>query len=411
MPPNNSLISGQHEPLMLFDLQKNALVYPLLAIDGPDIQRGGCLVGGIEHPLARQSRAREKQSSTSADIEAWDLGSRREPERIKGIWLYAGPIYKHFGHCMAESFHRLWPLMVNKKLSLKGLLFLGENNDCNDNKNQLLDYQREVIDHLELTSFELRVCTKPLLVDKLLIASQASTLGPLSEPCDQYIDMLTNYNPLPKKELCSKSFYISRTKLSSTSRLIGEKLLEKKLKEFGYQIIYPELISLSQQLEVYASAERLVFCEGSAVHGLEILGRVKAKIDLISRGGLGSKRLKTMQSVLRKRSSGLIIHDKITRHPPLTCMKNALGELVPCHWNIGVWFEFKEFMDLLSSLNGANSFKLQPEEYRESMLAEFLDYVLALGISDFCQIDSSKYFDGAWLETKSLIQASLQFEK
>ena len=410
MSPTNSLISGQHEPLMLFDLQKNALVYPLLSMDGPDIQRGGCLVGGIEHPLSRQSRAREKQSFTSADIEAWDLRSRRKPERIKGIWLYAGPIYKHFGHCMAESFHRLWPLMANSKLTLNGLLFLGENNECDYTNNQLLDYQREVIDHFKMASFELKICTKPFLVDRLLIASQASTLGPLSEPCDQYIEILTNYNPLPKKEFCNKNFYVSRTKLSSTSRLIGEKLLEKKLKEFGYQIIYPESISLKQQLEIYASADRLVFCEGSAVHGLEVLGKIKARVDLISRGGLRSKRLKTMQSVLRKRSSGLVIHDKITRHPPLTCMKNALGELVPCHWNIGVWFEFKDFLDLLSCLNGDNSFNLNPEQYRDYMLAEFLDYVLALGVSDIYQIGRES-FDGSWLKTKSLIKTSLQIDE
>ena len=408
MLPKNELLLGPHEPLMLYELQKNALVYPLLSNDDPDIQRGGCLVEGIEHPLARQSRARERQSSTSADIESWDLGSRRRPESLEGTWLYAGPIYKHFGHCMAESFHRLWPLMLHSNLSLKGVLFLGENNECDQINKQLLDYQREVIAHFKLTSLEIRVCTKPLLVEKILIASQASTLGPLSEPSDQYIDMLTNYNPSPVNEFSNKRFYISRTQLSSTSRLIGEKLLEKKLKEFGYQVIYPELISFKQQLDIYASADRLVFCEGSAVHGLEILGKVKARVDLISRGGLELKRLKSMQTVLRKRSSGLIVHDKIIRHPPLTCMKNALGEFVPCHWNIGVWFEFKEFSDLLSCLSTEQSFKLDHQEYRDSMLAEFLDYVLAIGSLDMFKTGRES-FDSTWLKTKNLIKASLEF--
>ena len=405
-PTNNKHTLGKHEPILNSDLGKNVLVYPLLINDNPDIQRGGCLVNGIEHQFSKQNRGRAMQAYTSVDIKEWRIKQRKTPIKLNGFWLYAGPIYKHFGHCMAESFHRLWPAIINRKLPLKGLLFLGKEGEKNEKSQYILNYQREVIEYFNLNSMEIKICTEPLIVEKLLIPTQASTLGPLSEPSDQYINLLTENMSLVNSKYESDCFYISRSKLQSTSRLIGEKLIETKLRKHGFKIIYPEDLNLIEQLEIYSSAKRLVFCEGSAIHALEILGTIKADVDIVSRGGFRQKRLKSMESILSKRCANLFIHDQITRHPPLTFMKDALGQIVPCHWNIGIWFKFHEFKKLIIFLTRENEVELDFEEYKKHMSIEFLDYLLDFGSSNYDRLDE-KSFNYAWIETKRLINSTL----
>ena len=47
---------------------------------------------------------------------------------------------------------------------------------------------------------------------------------------------------------------------------------ESLLKERGVSVVYPEEISLRDQLEIYVGAETLIFAEGSSQHALELLG-------------------------------------------------------------------------------------------------------------------------------------------
>jgi hypothetical protein len=85
-----------------------------------------------------------------------------------------------------------------------------------------------------------------------------------------------------QKQLSPKAHqivYVSRSKFAScTSKdtllgsFAGEALLEKLLFQRGVKIIHPELLPLKEQLEIYLGASALIFSEGSAQHGLELLG-------------------------------------------------------------------------------------------------------------------------------------------
>ncbi len=73
--------------------------------------------------------------------------------------------------------------------------------------------------------------------------------------------------------------YVSRNRFApctSKETLIGafagERLLEDLLNARGVRVIYPETLSLLDQLQIYRDAHVLILAEGSAQHGLELLG-------------------------------------------------------------------------------------------------------------------------------------------
>ena len=52
----------------------------------------------------------------------------------------------------------------------------------------------------------------------------------------------------------------------------GERRLEELLQARGVRVVYPEMFSLLDQLKIYRDAQILIVAEGSAQHGLELLG-------------------------------------------------------------------------------------------------------------------------------------------
>ena len=78
-------------------------------------------------------------------------------------------------------------------------------------------------------------------------------------------------------------FYVSRSQMAHGGGIAGESAIEKKISEAGYEIIYPETLPLKDQLSLYRSAAELVFQEGSALHGLQLLGPINARVTVIVR--------------------------------------------------------------------------------------------------------------------------------
>ena len=60
--------------------------------------------------------------------------------------------------------------------------------------------------------------------------------------------------------------------------------LEELLQARGVRVVYPEMLSLLDQLQIYRDAQILIVAEGSAQHGLELLGvHLEKQVILICR--------------------------------------------------------------------------------------------------------------------------------
>jgi hypothetical protein len=79
----------------------------------------------------------------------------------------------------------------------------------------------------------------------------------------------------------SGSLYVSRAGLRA--RFAGEGYLEVVLREAGFRVLRPETVSLEAQLSAYAGAETIVFAEGSALHGPQLMGRSLGDVTVLTR--------------------------------------------------------------------------------------------------------------------------------
>ena len=75
--------------------------------------------------------------------------------------------------------------------------------------------------------------------------------------------------------------YVSRSQ--QRGGILGEAYLERVFEQAGGLAIRPEELPLERQMEIYSGARKLVFCEGSAVHGLQLLGRLPSEVIILKR--------------------------------------------------------------------------------------------------------------------------------
>lgn len=113
----------------------------------------------------------------------------------------------------------------------------------------------------------------PLVVDELHVFPQGEYMGTGGEPSPEYLDLLDgNTESRGLRVGGDEPVYVSRAGMGHRA-LGGELYLEEVLARVGVRTVRPESLSIAEQLATYAAAGTLVFAEGSAVHGRQLLGR------------------------------------------------------------------------------------------------------------------------------------------
>jgi hypothetical protein len=108
--------------------------------------------------------------------------------------------------------------------------------------------------------------------------------GKAPEP--DYLDLL---DALPERHaiapVAGDIVYVTRSGLVAKGQgsHLGEGYLVQLLQEMGVTIFDPAGLSIRAQLEHYAGAKTLVFAEGSALHGRQLLGRVRQEVYVLMR--------------------------------------------------------------------------------------------------------------------------------
>lgn len=221
------------------------------------------------------------------DGETWDTYPNVIPnsdniEIYNNEVYYGGHIKEHFGHFIQEYLSRcvqykmIIERNVNAKLCLTG--------DSTQTWQTIPSYIKEILNFFGFDETNVLLVNKPTICKKLFTIPQEEYLGKQELTSLNYIDILDkNFKPKPKNERSGR-FYISR---KNTSRdkggLLGESYIEELLKKLNYTIVYPEEMSVQEQIEIYSSASKLVFVEGSAIHGLQLLGRNYVDVTIFSR--------------------------------------------------------------------------------------------------------------------------------
>jgi tetratricopeptide (TPR) repeat protein len=194
---------------------------------------------------------------------------------LPGRWIYIGPKYHHFGHIMAEMVHRIIPskqmFPVDQYLLVTGREDVGSNGF-----DDLAEPFRQVLEFCEIRPANVRILHSNTIVETLMICEQGSCLE--GTPAAAYLDMLNAFSTPRLNGLFGAAggagrVYVSRSGVAHGGSFLGERYLENLLACEGWEIFHPEDHPFARQMDVYRKAAALVFAEGSACHGTELLGR------------------------------------------------------------------------------------------------------------------------------------------
>ncbi|GHC52784.1 glycosyltransferase 61 family protein [Neogemmobacter tilapiae] len=253
------------------------------------------------------------------DRQTWPRLVRRKHKRVDvapampqgqipdfpGPAVWGGVLYPQFGHLVCEHLTRLlwsrqrWPDLPYLFITTERL-----------NRDNLPGYVWDLIDWFGVPREQVHVITEPLRVPKLHVMPQAERLyGP--PPTPAYLNLLEKrvaqmgLNPMP-----SDCLYVGRLGMiaAGSGANAGESYLAEQLTTLGVQLMDPTALPLRAQMEAVMGANTLIFAEGSALHGRQLLGRLPQKIHVLNRRldhDLG-------RSELAARTQGIQYH-KVTR--------------------------------------------------------------------------------------------------
>ncbi|WP_199262679.1 glycosyltransferase 61 family protein, partial [Paracoccus binzhouensis] len=206
-------------------------------------------------------------------------GWRRGP-RLDEPVIWGGRCFFHFGHLVAEHVSRLPPALYRHPearvlFTLPPGKMIGE----------VPGFFWAVMAWLGLHPDRIGFVTGPCRAARLHVYPQAEYLGPDAPP-DWYLDLLDELPRLNRLEpIRNEVLYVHRLgeAAKGNGSNPGEAALVAALTRAGIAIMDPGKESLERQMAFYAGAKLLIFAEGSAMHGRQLLGRVDQKILVLRR--------------------------------------------------------------------------------------------------------------------------------
>lgn len=233
--------------------------------------------GAMWPEFQRQSHARLwRRGRPVCRLPTFDVQKCREDSTPSA---FVSCVDSHFGHFVAESVPRL-PQILAQAPDMP-LVFT---HDRKTDPAALPPAFMQVLDWFDIPMEQVRLIARATLFRDLCIAAQGEHLDGPRTP-EAYLDVLDVRiaHKLPRGPADGIT-YVTRAGLHPAKGAhAGEAYLVDCLRELGVRVIYPETMSLRAQMNSYAESAHLVFAEGSALHGRQLIGRLDQQISVLRR--------------------------------------------------------------------------------------------------------------------------------
>ncbi len=216
---------------------------------------------------------RNKFFEPTTNINYLEQQDHQPSVKLNGTYLYAGFAFRHFGHYMVECTHRLW---AYSKLtsSIKGVVILPEKKG-----HKLSPFMEQALTYMQIPLKSVQLISTITEVEHLIVPEQASHIKNPFKLSSSYLDFLSEneekffHSYKSQNSDYPEKLYVSRSHLIHKGGIAGEAYIETILQEDeNFYIFKPENYSLHEQMNYYRHAKVCIFSEGSAIHGLELLG-------------------------------------------------------------------------------------------------------------------------------------------
>lgn len=198
---------------------------------------------------------------------------KKNIEYKKGLVIYGGIFEKHWGHFLLESLSRIWFHYKNTELPI---VFISL-----DNKKPT-DQFAEIFELLKIPKDKILFIDKPTQFDEIIVPEASFILSNYAHnsfliPFEQIIKNITPHN--------FKKIYISRTKFKQNKNIIGEEIFEKTFQKNGFKVIYPEELSVKEQISYIRGADQIAGFISSGIHN-SVFARPETKIIILEKFAL-----------------------------------------------------------------------------------------------------------------------------
>ena len=235
-------------------------------------------------------------------------GDRVLPETV----MYGGPVIPQFGHWLLSSLCRLWPILEGRSPAIRVLWHASHPPD----DWLATRYIAAALGALGFESDDFLVPTdcvtlKSLIVPQPSFVEQHSAHTVYSTLCRRIGDTLITY---PSQSFSGRKVYLSKVRVSSgVMRVINERFLEQGLQSQGFTVVYPELLSLAEQIELFASADLIVGFAGSAFH-VSAFARCRGKQIILSPKPFVNSNFKLIDAISDSAPLYLDLSEEMTEH-------------------------------------------------------------------------------------------------
>lgn len=200
-----------------------------------------------------------------------------------GTHLYGGALVYHFGHFLVESLSRLWAL-IEYGGQIETVVFVRAWGPFGDGLPAFMTDTLSLLGAQRLTIID----DDPVRFETLIVPAQLLGCHLISghEAFHRFVHRLRKIRTQHSAPMGGTgSVYVSRRKFceSGGGSFVCEDVIEENLRNYGYDVIYPEELTVEQQLDVYNRCERLVFAKGSALHLFALVAREDQNVLIVSR--------------------------------------------------------------------------------------------------------------------------------
>ena len=183
------------------------------------------------------------------------------------VWI--GSYDRHYGHFISEAVSRI-PVAAARFPHLIQLF----NVYAGFGGGQLEPHFRAILDWFGVPEDRVHLVTKKTRVKSLTAFAEPEPAA-MRGVSAEYLDILDANDAAHGVEKSGGGIvYVSRGKFDlARGRHAGENYMVKLLLQLGVKVIWPELMSVEDQIREMTKADHLIFSEGSAVYSRQLAGR------------------------------------------------------------------------------------------------------------------------------------------
>jgi len=216
-------------------------------------------------PLSERSCGNDGDFYINKNSNTLDINIYPSPTNLSGNSIYLGHFMTHYGHFITETISTFWQLLSNHEYDYY-IFQLFENKKC------IPDYALSVFNFFNIPISKVIIIDGFYQCEKLLIVERLVQLNREIKP-----EMRKVYSFIQKKSAgyyqrqLPRKIYLSRTKnsLKKYNRaILNEVLLEDYFSQNGFEVIYPEFLGLTEQIQLFQHVDLIIGLSGSALHNI-----------------------------------------------------------------------------------------------------------------------------------------------